>query len=90
MSPHLGLQRIMIPSAQVSSLTTGSITLPSAKRGFLESADYESISTILVDSSGSSSVTFSDIPQTYKHLQIRTIGRAPAGAINVAIRFNDI
>jgi hypothetical protein len=35
MTPHLGLQRIMIPSAQVSSLTTSSITLPSAKSAFV-------------------------------------------------------
>jgi hypothetical protein len=36
MAPHLGLQRIMIPSAQVSSLTTGSVTLPSARGAFVQ------------------------------------------------------
>jgi hypothetical protein len=36
MSPHLGLQRIMIPSAQISSLTTGSVTLPSARGAFVQ------------------------------------------------------
>ena len=37
--------------------------------------DYESIATVLVGSAGASTVTFSNIPQTYKHLQIRAIGR---------------
>jgi hypothetical protein len=37
MAPHLGLQRIMVPSAQVSSLTTGVITLPSARTAFVVS-----------------------------------------------------
>jgi len=37
--------------------------------------DYESIATVLVGSAGASSVTFSNIPQTYKHLQLRIIAR---------------
>lgn len=32
---------------------------------------YESIATAVVDSSGASSITFSNIPQYYTHLQIR-------------------
>ncbi len=36
---------------------------------------YESIATVTVGSGGSSTITFSDIPQTYKHLQIRGIAR---------------
>lgn len=35
---------------------------------------YESISTVTVGAGGSSAVTFSSIPSTYKHLQIRAIG----------------
>jgi len=38
--------------------------------------DYESIATVLVGSGGSSSITFSSIPSTYKHLQIRAIGKS--------------
>jgi len=34
---------------------------------------FESIATI--NASGTSSITFSSIPQTYKHLQLRNIGR---------------
>lgn len=37
---------------------------------------YESIATVTVGSGGSSSVTFSSIPGTYAHLQIRGIGRS--------------
>lgn len=37
--------------------------------------DYESIATTVVGSGGASSVTFSSIPSTYKHLQVRIIGK---------------
>jgi hypothetical protein len=37
--------------------------------------DYESIATTTVGSGGSSTITFSSIPSTYKHLQIRAIAR---------------
>jgi hypothetical protein len=37
---------------------------------------YESIATVTVGAGGSSSVSFTSIPSTYKHLQIRTIERA--------------
>lgn len=36
---------------------------------------YESIATVTVGAGGSSSITFSSIPSTYKHLQIRYIAR---------------
>jgi hypothetical protein len=35
---------------------------------------YESIATVSVGGGGSSSITFSSIPSTYQHLQIRGIG----------------
>lgn len=38
-------------------------------------SDYESIQTVTVGSGGSSSVTFTSIPNTYTHLQIRGIAR---------------
>jgi hypothetical protein len=34
-------------------------------------SDYESIATVTVGSGGSSSITFSNIPTTYAHLQLR-------------------
>lgn len=42
---------------------------------------YESIATVTVGSGGSSSISFSSIPSTYKHLQIRGIC---AGSANSA------
>lgn len=36
---------------------------------------YASIATVTVGSGGSSSVSFTDIPQTYKHLQLRCLMR---------------
>lgn len=90
MAPHLGLQRIMIPSAQVSSLTTGSITLPSA-RGAFELGDFESIATAYGDGS-SATITLNSIPSTYKHLQIHALYKGTATGSNtqgmLVMRFN--
>ena len=38
--------------------------------------DYESIATVTVGSGGSASISFTSIPSTYQHLQIRGIARA--------------
>jgi hypothetical protein len=43
---------------------------------------YESIATVTVGSGGASSITFSSIPSTYQHLQIRGIVRSNGGAAN--------
>jgi hypothetical protein len=42
--------------------------------------DYESIQTVTVGSGGASSVSFSSIPSTYKHLQVRILTRSTFGA----------
>ena len=48
---------------------------------------YESIMTVPVGSGGTSTITFSSIPSTYKHLQIR--GLVKFGAVSYGnIRFN--
>lgn len=41
---------------------------------------YESISTVTVGSGGQSTISFTSIPATYKHLQIRGIARGNDGA----------
>lgn len=41
--------------------------------------DFESIQTVTVGSGGAASITFSSIPSTYKHLQIRFIARGLSG-----------
>jgi hypothetical protein len=58
---------------------------------FAPSGAYDSIATINVGSGGSSSVTFSSIPSTYTHLQIRAIARTNRGSSTSdsgAFRFN--
>lgn len=51
---------------------------------------YESIQTVTVGSGGSSSVDFTSIPNTFKHLQIRGILRGTNASVEVSnrIRFN--
>jgi hypothetical protein len=53
---------------------------------------FDSIATVTVGAGGSSLITFSSIPQTYKHLQIRSIARNNTGSGNqdtqAAMRFN--
>lgn len=48
---------------------------------------FESIGTVTVGAGGASSVTFSSIPSTYKHLQIR-LTATPTSADNFAFQFN--
>jgi hypothetical protein len=44
--------------------------------GHLATNSYESIATVNVGSGGTSYIEFTSIPSTYKHLQIRGIGRS--------------
>ena len=52
---------------------------------------YESIATVTVGSGGSANVEFTSIPSTFKHLQIRAIGKAintTAIAKDILLQFN--
>lgn len=53
-------------------------------------SEMELISTTVVGSGGVSSVTFSSIPSSFKHLQVRYTGRSTlaAGVDNLAFTFN--
>jgi hypothetical protein len=53
-----------------------------------EVGDYESIATVTVGSGGQSTITFSSIPATYKHLQIRCIGKSTSTASQGDLTFN--
>lgn len=75
MTLHLALQRMLLPSAQVSALTTGSITLPSARGAYSDVSEIVSLATATITSAGAN-ITFSGIPQTYKHLELRVLGRS--------------
>ena len=73
-----------------SSLTTGS---KSSKLWDQETTlgTFESIATATVDASGAATITFSNIPQNYTHLQIRATPRAstaPNGYAVPTIKFN--
>lgn len=50
---------------------------------------YESIATVTVGSSGAADVTFSSIPGTYSHLQVRYLARVSTGNLFYAIFNND-
>ena len=67
--------------------------IASGKSGHLwspSSSDYQSISTATVTSGGTASITFSSIPTTFTHLQIRMMGRIEYAATVdwVLIRLN--
>ena len=56
-----------------------------------ETNSYESIATVTVGSGGSSTITFSSIPSTYKHLQLRYISaqtNASAASSYSQLNFN--
>lgn len=58
---------------------------------FANLGDFELIETQTVGAGGAASVTFSSIPQTYKHLQIRVMGLTTdttSSAEDFTIRFN--
>jgi hypothetical protein len=48
-------------------------------------SSYESIATTTVGAGGTSTVTFSSIPQTYTHLQLRYIARSTSTNVEVII-----
>jgi len=61
-----------------------------ASQGRVSAGSYESIATVAV-SSAQSTITFSSIPSTYKHLQIRYLARCSRTDYTIAtmfIRFN--
>lgn len=59
--------------------------------GHLVTTNFQSIATVTVGSGGSSSISFTSIPSTYKHLQVRGIIRTTAGSNNwdVNVRCNN-
>jgi hypothetical protein len=64
--------------------------IASAQQGALAVGDYESIATTTVGGGGAASVTFSSIPSTYTHLQVRMIARTnrAAGVDPMALTLN--
>jgi hypothetical protein len=69
----------------ISSLRTGAIGISAA----LDNNYMEPIASTLVGAGGVNQITFNDIPQTYKHLQIRLMATtASSGQHNCEVRVN--
>ena len=58
--------------------------------GHLSTNSFESIATVTIGSGGSATATFSSIPSTFKHLQIRSIARTAnaAKSEDIVAQFN--
>lgn len=71
----------------MGSLTTNKIDYPSMLAGnaaFIPSS-YDSIATTTVGAGGAATVTFSSIPSTYQHLQVRFLARSNrASSLDIA------
>jgi hypothetical protein len=65
--------------------------IASAITGNLVTTSYESIATVTVGGGGSASASFTSIPATYTHLQLRWIGRASQAntGLGVYMRINN-
>lgn len=59
-----------------------------ASSGLKTTSSYESIATVTVGSGGQSSVTFSSIPSTYKHLQVRAMHLYTGSGANMVLSYN--
>lgn len=59
-----------------------------ASQGRVASTSYESIATVTVGAGGSSSIDFTSIAGTYKHLQIRYITRNASATDTTYMRLN--
>jgi hypothetical protein len=69
----------------------GSSAYSSASNSVTPSTSYESIATVTVGSGGAASASFTSIPATYTHLQLRWIGRASQAntGLGVIMRINN-
>lgn len=69
----------------------GNIVAAITSSGAPDVGDFESIQTVTVGAGGASSITFSSIPSTFQHLQIRAIlrdDRASSESDFFRVRFN--
>ena len=80
------------PGAQVTTALSGSLTTPGAKQAFEPyPGTFWSLATVTVSGSNASEVVFTDIPQNFKHLQIRGLTRSPdagTGQDTMGVEFN--
>jgi uncharacterized protein with PQ loop repeat len=69
---------------------SGSLSTPSAKQTFIPPTAFQSIETFTVSGTSTTVLTFSSIPQTFKHLQVRGVVRVSPSSYyeTAAMRFN--
>jgi hypothetical protein len=73
----------------ITKLTTNGLTGSKYDTASADNYYMEPIATQLVGSGGTSTITFSNIPSTYKHLQLRAINAKSGGASDaIYVRFN--
>ena len=73
----------------IRSLKTGTISRSALAGNALSyPGSYEAIGVVNVGAGGQSSIEFTSIPQTYKHLQIRFISRDVSSASYFTVQFN--
>lgn len=72
----------------VNSTATGPASSASGSTAIVTAGSYYSIATTTVGAGGVSSITFSSIPQTYTHLQIRYTSRNAAATDTVLAQLN--
>jgi hypothetical protein len=70
----LGAKKVVSSSSASGFWSTSDVQREDGANNWPTLGDFESIGTIII-SSDTASVTFSSIPQTYKHLQVRILGR---------------
>jgi hypothetical protein len=78
-----------ISVAGVNETGTGEYSSASGSATPIELTSFESIATVALSGS-QSTITFSSIPQTYKHLQLRLLGRTDRASADdyFSVRFN--
>ena len=78
----------------IRNLSTASISTGAKRSKFWDQtsvyapSSYESIATATVGSGGSTGVTFSNIPSTYSHLEIRATTLNASNFYTIKLRFN--
>jgi hypothetical protein len=70
----------------IGAITAGLFSTPTAPT----TNSYESIATVTVGAGGSSSIDFTSIPSTYKHLQIRGFVKMSAAGAYPQLRLNGV
>ena len=77
-----------IRSLSTSSIKTGVRRNRIWDQNISFGSDFYQIATTTVGGGGTSSITFSSIPQTYTHLQIRLLGKYAVSGDTTLIRVN--